>query len=1402
MKFKSNNDAPASDSFDQKEPVSKADWADWVEERITETKKAYLFKPEFLLGHAKGERSIAKDYAGRELLELVQNAADAAAEKGGCGRVHIEVADSGLIVANTGLPFRAGGVRSLMTAHTSDKTEQSVTLIGAKGLGFRALLNWSLEPYILSGNLELQFNYSAAEKQVEGLREGNPWLAQQLDKMSHKPVPTLAFPEIGRSNFTNRPEMVGLITRARELSGEGYDTVVAAAFSNEKARNLAISQVREFDPNFLLFVSSISEIEFRLPDEPRIRWSRSFCENDIYELEINQDDEVSIQRWICKRRHTEIEETISGDQSAKAFEVAIAFRCDQDSSPGKLHCYFPTDMPLPFPALFHATLDLDSNRKALNAESDYNGIILSALAAFYAEVLEEITLKNYINDPMSFLNSLERFSEPLRDFESKVFEAASSRKLIKTMGGKLVSASNAMLGPEGYGTYLPKKLFGSLARCRDDETRQTLIRLGVGEITAQKLTKILRGASISIAARAKIIVGLASLPRQYQDRRLLLDVNERPLTQSNTCFPPPVSGRPPVLPRWAKAKFLHRDLWRYISNQMTVPPRERFRLLQGFEIHEFNSEGVITSLRRQTSAMLKKSGDHEKIKREMIAALFGLRESVAKDSSYPSGSTEVACKDGIWREAKEVHLSEDYGLAGKINEALYQSDPRYLLAAPVDNGLDEGDGGLIDFFRWIGVHEMPISRKENIPIRLQSRIIEALPEEFEVSDETHRKTMKRLDLSWRSNFRASYFNIVGLEGILASAPSAAILAWLGRDPRFNPDSPQPFRTIVEARGATVYRRYKGVLPDLVREQIREQPWLEVKGGKASPKDTMIAPGPLAKLFAVPRRPIEYDEEVFCLSNYAWKRGLHISGVASSLADLSSPQIFRLLQSLKKKNLEKEQVRRVYAQILDIEHFKLDQSDAQMQQFFRTGEVQVLKGKELTWAPVSEAFYLDRDNFPIAARGHFALIDIAPRRNATAIKARFGVSPLSKQQFSMTIVNVTEVDNIFAGRLRARLKEALPFIKAYRLTNAGSSAKLQQLENLELRIAVHVDMEFSIGNEILSGQIESGRHLLENNSLIVLIDLAQDNEEGWLEAVTAVCDGLAEYFELQSGDHFEKLLMAESLGARKLQLKRLLSNLTVDDLEKLLGNLDREISDLEEEHSLDPETFALGTGDGEAEQNQPTSSDSGVIPSVNPASQSPPSTPPTPAPPPTPITTEAQPITALKVTKLEIAEVNKGGGNKVEVRISSSTGGGSGSRDLDAPSDAEQWAVLFEEQQGRFPVRVSRLHGSKAFGCDCLSFSSLEDRKAFHQNPARISLVERFVEVKSGAVRLTDNEVKAAQKYRDRYYIYRFQFEAKARAAAHLTIIAHPLQYKQAVAREYEIEIDKIAARVKYLLYPN
>src|SRR5215213_10485390 len=88
-------------------------------------------------------------YRDRLLVELAQNAADAAVRAGVPGLLRLELTGRTLTAANTGAPLDAAGVQGLATLRASAKRDEAVT-VGRFGVGFSAVLAVSEEPALLS----------------------------------------------------------------------------------------------------------------------------------------------------------------------------------------------------------------------------------------------------------------------------------------------------------------------------------------------------------------------------------------------------------------------------------------------------------------------------------------------------------------------------------------------------------------------------------------------------------------------------------------------------------------------------------------------------------------------------------------------------------------------------------------------------------------------------------------------------------------------------------------------------------------------------------------------------------------------------------------------------------------------------------------------------------------------------------------------------------------------------------------------------------------------------------------------------------------------------------------------------------------------------------------------------
>ena len=127
-------------------------------------------------------------YRDRLLVELAQNAADAALRAGVPGRLRLELAGGTLLAANTGAPLDAGGVQGLTTLRASAKRDEAGS-VGRFGVGFAAVLAVSDEPAVVSTTGGVRFSAARTRAEVAAV----PGLAAELARRDGA-VPVLRLP--------------------------------------------------------------------------------------------------------------------------------------------------------------------------------------------------------------------------------------------------------------------------------------------------------------------------------------------------------------------------------------------------------------------------------------------------------------------------------------------------------------------------------------------------------------------------------------------------------------------------------------------------------------------------------------------------------------------------------------------------------------------------------------------------------------------------------------------------------------------------------------------------------------------------------------------------------------------------------------------------------------------------------------------------------------------------------------------------------------------------------------------------------------------------------------------------------------------------------------------------------
>nr|WP_238351190.1 hypothetical protein [Kribbella shirazensis] len=307
-------------------------------------------------------------YVDRLVIELAQNAADAAARAGTPGRVLYEFRDNTLVVANTGAPLDAEGVESLATLRASAKRDGAGSggEVGRFGVGFSAVLAVSDEPVILSRTGGVRFSRADTAAAIADLASA-PLDTEVRRRDGHVPVLRLPFDADGEPPI-------------------GYDTVVILPLRDEAAAELVRRLLTESDDALLLALPGLERIEIETDDTRRVlenvdaRWwiHRATGVFDDAEREQLLSDRPTEERsrpnwsivWAVPR-------TEAGQPGGATANL-----------PGVVHAPTPTDEPFALPALLLATFPLDSTRRHV-AKGPLTERLVQEASTAYGELLRE-----------------------------------------------------------------------------------------------------------------------------------------------------------------------------------------------------------------------------------------------------------------------------------------------------------------------------------------------------------------------------------------------------------------------------------------------------------------------------------------------------------------------------------------------------------------------------------------------------------------------------------------------------------------------------------------------------------------------------------------------------------------------------------------------------------------------------------------------------------------------------------------------------------------------------------------------------------------------------------------------------------------------------------------------------
>ena len=338
-------------------------------------------------------------YRDRVVVELAQNAADAAARAGVPGRLRLTLRDGTLVASNTGAPLDAAGVEALSTLRASSKRDHSAPgdaadgTVGRFGVGFAAVVAVSDSPRIHSATGAVGWSRERTGLLVAGV----PAVAGELEaRGGHVPVLRLPFDDDDRTD---------------DLPLAGFTTSVELPLRDQAAVGLVTRLLAETGPALLLALPALAQIVIETGGVTRVLTAARA--GDMVTITDGDADVAGVvgggvvSRWRVAADGGVLDPALLADRPAEerartAWSVRWAVPVDAADGAGAgagapialpgdgvtavVHAPTPTDEPLGLPALLLASFPLSPDRRHV-APGPLTEFLVERAADVYAGML-------------------------------------------------------------------------------------------------------------------------------------------------------------------------------------------------------------------------------------------------------------------------------------------------------------------------------------------------------------------------------------------------------------------------------------------------------------------------------------------------------------------------------------------------------------------------------------------------------------------------------------------------------------------------------------------------------------------------------------------------------------------------------------------------------------------------------------------------------------------------------------------------------------------------------------------------------------------------------------------------------------------------------------------------------
>ncbi len=648
-----------------------------IEEKIQKQINVYREDESRISSDYEKEQETFKEYNGRQVLELLQNADD---EKSSEVFIKLDTQKQILEISNKGQhckAFSIGGIYSLMVSNDSPKKKDMnrKTYIGNKGLGFRSIVNWSKQITILSNNIQIDFSYQIAKKVYK------KYINNDVSKIAF-----LSLPKIENKQSNN------------------WTTNIIIKYK-DKFLNDIRKQLDDIKDEVLLFVNHLEKLTIEI-DNNKKTIERIKENNQIY---------LNNTIWtIFEYTGDTLLPKEDENEEIEHFDLKIAVK-DEFNADEKylLYSFFPTEINIDFPFVIHGTFELEGSRNNITI-SNKNKYILEKLVNFIVETAKKLA-QNHINyQALEFLTH-DSSNQRLKnlDFYDQIDEKIEKLAIFPCLDNTYKAKDKVVFISNDFSEFIAKNNFQYLFPNMLISSKNSFIDLDnyyiSDEIDLSLIDKVSRKIdNIDVRVEFVYLIDVFFSNKDYSFE-ILIDENEEVILKTEEIYTPKFENMGNlILPSFLEGqiKFLNRNFGQKLLEKFKIKDKKSYRELANklsdiVNVKEYETATVLERI----IAEAKKINTLEAIK-EMIEVLY--KNFKIKEIQIETQQIPCITKIKEIKNAKDLFLSKSYP-SGKLTEFLFSDtydNNQFLIDNSFFNFQDSELEEVERFFvEWLGVNK-------------------------------------------------------------------------------------------------------------------------------------------------------------------------------------------------------------------------------------------------------------------------------------------------------------------------------------------------------------------------------------------------------------------------------------------------------------------------------------------------------------------------------------------------------------------------------------------------------------------------------------------------------------------------------------------------------------------------